>query len=327
MTSVGRALVDGHGLAYKVQGGGEPVLLIHWGVSAAWAAPLLAEPALAERFLLVTYDRIGFGHSGPVQGMVSMAEHAEHCRLLLRQLGIERAHVVGHSSSAAIGLQLALDSPKSVQSLALLEPARPAPATAAQENFVRDVVEPTILRYRAGDKEGAVDAWCVGVFGPGYRRPLDRAIPSAFERAVADADAFFTSELPALQRWSFTEDDAKRVLQPTLVMLGEKSIGTFSERRELLLSWLPAGESLDIAGTTHLLHMQSPRATASGLADFFARHPLGPGPRTMVLNPIDSQTFRHRPDTVGERSSHPPRGSLLERVAVTPSLRGDAISK
>jgi pimeloyl-ACP methyl ester carboxylesterase len=41
----------------------------------------------------------------------------------MRHLGIERAHVVGHSSSAIMALQLALDAPDRVLSLALLEPA------------------------------------------------------------------------------------------------------------------------------------------------------------------------------------------------------------
>ena len=40
-----------------------------------------------------------------------MVDHAEHCRLLMGHLGIERAHIVGHSSSVAIALQLAIDAP------------------------------------------------------------------------------------------------------------------------------------------------------------------------------------------------------------------------
>jgi hypothetical protein len=35
-----------------------------------------------------------------------------------------------------------------------------------------------------------------GVFGPGYLAALDHGLPGAFEQAVADADAFFTQEMP-----------------------------------------------------------------------------------------------------------------------------------
>jgi pimeloyl-ACP methyl ester carboxylesterase len=99
------AAIDGIEIAYELQGSGEPVVLIHWGVSARWAEPLLAEPILAERYRLLRYHRVGYGRSSRVEGPITMADHAEHCRLLMRQLGIERAHVVGHSSSALIAVQ------------------------------------------------------------------------------------------------------------------------------------------------------------------------------------------------------------------------------
>src|SRR5262245_6911112 len=106
-----RATVDGLELEYDLRGSGEPVVLIHWGVGTAWAEPLLGEPALADRYRLVSYHRAGYAGSSRIEGPVSMALHAEHCRLLMRRLGIERAHIVGHSSSADVALQLALDSP------------------------------------------------------------------------------------------------------------------------------------------------------------------------------------------------------------------------
>jgi pimeloyl-ACP methyl ester carboxylesterase len=203
-----------------------------------------------------------------------MADHAEHCRLLMGRLGIERAHVVGHSSSAVIALQLALDHPDAVQTLGLLEAARPVPPTETQTAFVREFVEPAVGRFRGGDVAGAVDTFFRGVFGPDYRDALERGLPGAFADAVAAADTFFGQELPALQAWSFTEEDAARIAQPTLAVLGENTAPTFPERRELLLAWLPNVEPFDLPDATHLLHAQSPRGLAEGLSAFYARHPL-----------------------------------------------------
>ena len=120
------AAIDGFEVEYELRGSGEPVVVIHWGVSARWAEPLLAEPILAERYRVLRYHRVGFGGSSRVEGPIGMADHAEHCRLLLRELGIERAHVVGHSSSALIALQLALDAQTRCR-LGALDAARPAP--------------------------------------------------------------------------------------------------------------------------------------------------------------------------------------------------------
>lgn len=270
-----RAALDGVELEYELRGSGAPVVLIHWGVSAVWAEPLLDEPALADHHCLLSYHRAGFGGSSPVDRPITMADHARHCLLLMRHLGIERAHVVGHSSSVPIALQLALDAPEAVHTVVSMDAARPAPPTELQAAFRREFVEPAVERYHAGDKVGAMDTFLRGVFGPSYREPLERGLPGAFDQAVSDADAFFTQELPALrQRWSFTQEDAMRIRQPVLAVVGQNSAPTFPERRELLLSWLPNAEPFELPGATHLLHVQNPRGMAEALASFFARHPL-----------------------------------------------------
>ena len=192
----------------------------------------------------------------------------------MRHVGIERAHVVGHSSSATIALQLALDFPAAVQTLVSMEAARPVPSTEVQAQFIQTYIQPAVQSYRAGDPAAAVDTFFRGVFGEGYGPALEKGLPGAFEQAVAEADAFFTQELPALQQWAFTEDEARRITQPVLLVLGENSTPTFPERRDLLLAWLPDAEPLDLPGTRHLLHVERPALVADALARFFARHSL-----------------------------------------------------
>jgi hypothetical protein len=45
-------------LSVTRRGTGEPVVLVHAGVLADWFQPLLAEPALADRFRLIGYHRV-----------------------------------------------------------------------------------------------------------------------------------------------------------------------------------------------------------------------------------------------------------------------------
>jgi 3-oxoadipate enol-lactonase len=271
-----RITVDGTELEYELYGTGtgEPVVLIHWGVGTVWAQPLLEQPALAGRYQLLSYHRAGFAGSGPLAGPPTMAAHAAHCHQLMRALGIDKAHVVGHSSSVPVALQLALDAPEAVHTLTLMEAARPAASADTEQRLGKDVILPAIQRYHAGDKAGAVDTFFQGVLGPGYRPALDHGLPGAFDAAVAAADAFFTQEMPAIQQWTFTEDDARRIRQPVLTVQGTASPAVFAERQKLLLHWLPNAEPLDLPGLTHLLHGQDPAAVADGLAGFFARHPI-----------------------------------------------------
>jgi hypothetical protein len=113
-----------------------------------------------------------------------------------------------------------------------------------------------------------------GVCGPNYRAVLERAVPDAFEQALADADTYFGQEVPAVQQWSFTQEDASRITQPVLAVLGAKSDPIFRERRELLLAWLPDVEPFELPEATQLLYVQNPRDMAEGLVGFFARHPV-----------------------------------------------------
>jgi pimeloyl-ACP methyl ester carboxylesterase len=264
-----RARVDGVELEYEVLGAGDPVVLIHAGVCADWFAPLLTQPALRDAHRIVSYHRAGYAGSERVDGQLGIARQAAQCAALMRHLGIERAHVVGHSSSAIMALQLALDAPDRVLSLALLEPALLAVPSGPYAGEA-------IGRYRDGDRPGAVDAWMRGVCGPDYRAALERAIPGAFDQAVTDLDTFFGQELPGLREWPFTEQDAARITQPALAVLGARSdevSPVFRRRHELLLAWLPNVDEFILPGANHLLHVLNPRGMAERLASFFARHP------------------------------------------------------
>jgi len=268
-----RAPIDGIELEYELRGDGEAVVLIHAGVCADFFAPLIEQSALTDRHTVLRYHRAGYAGSDPVPGALSFEGQAAHCRGLMEHVGIERAHIVGHSSSACMALQLALDAPEAVQSLALLDAARPAAPGPTHAEMVRMVVEPALERFRVGDAEGAVDVWMRGTCGAGYREPLAQALPHAFAQAVADAGTFFAQELPAVMQWTFGEEEAARVTQPALAVLGEHSAPVFPERRELLLAWLPDVEPFELPGATHLLHVQQPGAMTVALLAFFARHP------------------------------------------------------
>ena len=96
-----RADVTDTTLEYAVTGTGEPVMCIHGAFIADTFQPLLAEPSLSRRYQLITYHRRGYGGSSRAPGLTSIAQQAADCRALLAHLGVERAHVVGHSFGGA----------------------------------------------------------------------------------------------------------------------------------------------------------------------------------------------------------------------------------
>ena len=270
-----RVQVNGGELEYALRGTGEPVLLIHGAILAEAYAPLLAQPALTDRYRLIQYHRRGFAGSSRHSGVCGIPQQAADARALLDHLGVERAHVVGHSYGGTIALQLALDAPERVASLALLEPA--GIAAASGERFGTEVIQPSGERFAAGDTAGAVELFLRGVCGPQMREVADKALPpGAYDLAAADADTFFVTELPALGEWRFGPAEAARITHPVLLVLGADSDAVtpmFGEMNAALAEWLPHAEPVQLPRATHALQMMNPAGTAELLTAFFARHP------------------------------------------------------
>jgi pimeloyl-ACP methyl ester carboxylesterase len=180
---------------------------------------------------------------------------------------------VGHSFGGCVALQLALDAPNLVHSLALLKPGLPVGASGPA---YRAALEQGVRRSHEATPAVVVDEFLQARW-PGYRPRLDRALPGAFAQAVADAATWFAAEAPAVLAWTFGVAEARRIGQPVLKVLGERSEALwsrFGETHRLLLEWLPQAEGFVAPGTTHFLQVEQPRGVAEGLAAFFARHRL-----------------------------------------------------
>jgi 3-oxoadipate enol-lactonase len=254
-------------------GAGEPLLLIHGGaLDTFFSEP--AELPISSSYRLISYHRRGYGGSSPATAPFPIAEQAGDARALLRQRGISRAHVAGHSYGGAIAIQLALDHPDLVGSLALLEPGLPFGPVFLVE-LLGDELPSLLSMYQKGDRTGALGAFFAAMAGPEYRTLLEKWVsPGTFERAVADIETGFGVELAALQEWGCRPDHLKGIQQPVLSVVGEDSMPAAHEVHELLTRLVPHAEGLAIPQTNHLLPIMSPHAVAAGLAGFLGRQRL-----------------------------------------------------
>jgi hypothetical protein len=92
-------VVDGVRLHYSDRGHGSPILLIHGNAvtGADWNTSGVADLLLAKHRVII-FDRPGFGYSErPRDRTWTAARQAELLCKALRQLGVERPIVVGHS--------------------------------------------------------------------------------------------------------------------------------------------------------------------------------------------------------------------------------------
>ncbi len=255
----GHVEFDDVAVDYEVIGGGAQVALLHARPFVTWYSPLIEE--LPEYSVLryrrtVPADRAGFG----------IDDDAEVCARLLRHVGFDQPHVVGHSYGGLVALALARRDASTVRSIALLEPAASgflAPEQAAA------AMAPLMDAYRSNGPSVAIDLFLSAVCGADYRSVLDHVVPEAFDDAVAHADQFFGVELPAVVRWTFGPEDARGIDRPILSVVGTESAPRFVQGAELIQTWLPNAASFTLPGTGHLLMTQNPQAMAERLARFW----------------------------------------------------------
>ncbi|MCX4545930.1 alpha/beta fold hydrolase [Streptomyces sp. NBC_01565] len=273
MDTMDTVTVNGIRLEYEIRGSGEPVLLIS-PVLADGFLPLVTEPALNGCHQLIRYHKRGWGGSTHTPGPVSIADHAADAIALLDRLGIDRVHVAGHSSGAAVAAQLGQDHPDRVATVALLELSLlSVPAGAA---FFAQVA-PAFEAYADGDAERALRLFMPVVSGMDWdrcRTLLDERVPGSVTQAAKDADTFFGIELPSLSEWRFGPDHAAGIRLPVLSLLGSATRPLWVEVADFLRSHVPDVEEQVVDGVGHLLHIERSQPVAAAMARFFERHPI-----------------------------------------------------
>lgn len=258
------------GLEYETSGpaDGEPVLLIHAGTATAFA-PLMTHPAMVERHRLIRYHRRGYAGSDPLNNETSIGTHAQDALRLLDHLGIDSAHVVGHSDSGLIALQLAIDAPQVVRTLVLEEPAMHA-IDPRWDEIVREAVAPIVETHRNGDSRRAMEGWMRGI-SRDWRVELTRTVPGGPQQTLDDAGAFF-ADVDAVFEWQFDHARVSALRMPVLYMVAAAPLPGMRAVMRRFCELVPHTETVVIDDATHMLHTDQPDRVGDELAAFFARH-------------------------------------------------------
>jgi pyruvate dehydrogenase E2 component (dihydrolipoamide acetyltransferase) len=186
-------------LRYLELGGGSiPVLLLH-GFGADLNTWMFSQPALAEGRRVIALDLPGHGGSAKEVGAGNPGRFTDAVEGAAGVLGIEQAHLVGHSMGGVIAASLALRRPELVATLTLIASAGLGPEinSAFIEGFVRAsrrreavevlsllVHDPTlvsrtmvedVLRYKRIDGVATALATIADAWFAGGRQSLDLA--------------------------------------------------------------------------------------------------------------------------------------------------------
>jgi 3-oxoadipate enol-lactonase len=256
-------------LFYEDTGHGEPVLLLHGlgGSTADWAPQV---EALAPRYRVLGLDARGSGRSRDRRhpaGPFSVKQFADDAARLLDALGAAPAHVVGLSLGGMIAFQLAVDHPRCVRTLTIV-------------NSVPALVPRTLAeRLRLGLRLGVAR-----LFGPAgmarllvrrlFPHPEQAPLRWRFLEAMArnDKRAYVASQR-ALVGWSVL-DRIGAIEAPVLVVASERDYWPVADK-EAYARRMKRAEVAVVADAGHALPIEAPDRFNRLLATFLDRPGAG----------------------------------------------------
>ena len=282
--------VDGLSFHARVGGSGPPLLCLH-GYPQTHVCWHKIAPSLSNEFTLVVMDMRGYGQSSAPASddshtLYSKRSMARDAVAVMRQLGHERFHVMGHDRGARVAYRMALDTPDAIDRLVLLD------------------IVPTIEQWDAMGADKALSGYhwmflaqdyplpetLIGSHGSFYAdwtlkgwtkdKTLSAFDPTALEhyRALfADrqrihamcedyrAGATFDRKVDEQDR-----ADNRKIAAPSLVLWGTDYLGRGKlNPLEIWKNWCLSvdGQAID---SGHFLAEENPGATASAVRSFLA---------------------------------------------------------
>src|SRR3954462_13398069 len=118
MTSdTGYVDVNGVHMYYETHGDGTPLVLLHGGMLSIDLNFAGLIPTLAKKHRVIGVELQGHGRTADINREITPAALASDVVGLLDHLGIDRAHVLGHSMGGAVTMELAVSYPDRVRSV------------------------------------------------------------------------------------------------------------------------------------------------------------------------------------------------------------------
>ncbi|WP_024520209.1 alpha/beta hydrolase [Bradyrhizobium sp. Tv2a-2] len=332
------AKANGINLAYRVQGGGPPLVLImgYRLNSTAWPATFIER--LAQQFTVITLDNRGTGQSDkPVEGYV-LANMARDVCALLDELGLVRVNMLGYSMGGAIAQEFVRQFPDRVNRLILCATmAGGAGATYAETSVVR------VMRDLDGlsPEQAARRIWNV-TYAPGYLAQHRKAAEEQMRREIELPTPLHAADLQFQAFAEFNGSEALSAIRtPTLILTGDLDPLISPQNSRKMAALIAGAKLIVIPGgghrimweatdecVSHILHFlgasdqrdEAPRTqpdTRISTAEWLARWPA-----TLASLTLDSLTIARQSMMAGSASRF---GDGKPIVLIPPHLGSDLV--
>jgi flavin reductase (DIM6/NTAB) family NADH-FMN oxidoreductase RutF/pimeloyl-ACP methyl ester carboxylesterase len=256
-------------------GRGEPVILVHGvGMAAEIWRPQL--DALSQRYDVIAYDMLGHGGSDLPPREARLSDYADQLHAVMDELGLARAHLVGHSMGALVVLEFALAYPDRILSVAALN------AVYCRSQGQRSAVEARAAALEQGGHLATIDGTIARWFGdPVLERTLEAAATTRRLLGAVDPRGYQRT-----YRLFATADDAHRgrlaqLRAPSLFMTGAGDPNSTPEMSRIMAAEAQNGRCEILSGERHMMSLTAPDEVNKRLLGFLAS-----------TSEIDAKSFR-----------------------------------
>lgn len=227
--------------SYQYENNGEPIVVLHGGLSHSEKILPYLLPALSATKTVYAYDRSGHGRTAYREGAFDMNHQRDELIHYLERVVREGAHLIGHSDGANCAVMVALKRPDLVRSLVAIGPALTPADLVAQL--------PQNLTPSAEDQaeHGA----------------LSPDAPEMLQRKLSECLAMWGRD-PQI-----TASELSTLSAPTLFMQGDDDV-IANTTAELYAKSVPDGRLCIIAGASHDVIKEKTGLVQASLQDFYA---------------------------------------------------------
>jgi 3-oxoadipate enol-lactonase len=249
---------------YTVTGSGPAIFMAHGigGRRSGWD-DIVAH--LKDDFTCIIYDQRGHGKSPIPPVPYSLDELVEDLEALRAKLGIEKAHVIGHSLGGMIAPAYARSYPDRVLTLGLLSTA--AGRTHEDAAKVKGVITAMEEKGIPNILDTLIDRWFTDEFLAKNRDLVDARLKEVLD---TPAEVF----LAVFRVYASTEMGPwlRQITAPSLVLTGEFDGGCNPRLNQFIHEQLPTSELVILKDLKHSILKEAGKEVADHVRRFIAAH-------------------------------------------------------
>jgi pimeloyl-ACP methyl ester carboxylesterase len=266
-----KRFINGLKISFEMKGTGEPLVLLHGGLSDSriWGWQV---DELSKDYTVLAWDAPGCGRSDDPPENFELSDYADCLAELLRELGLEKPHVLGLSFGGGLAIEFYHRYPDIPASL-ILASAYAGWAGSLPQEMVKERVDRAMEQLKM-DPDEVVEEWIPSLFS--------ESVPKKVVQEVADVMSEFHPAGMRTMLRAFAKADLREVLPnikvPVLLLYGDADLRSPLHIGKEMHRLIPNSTLEIVQGVGHVINIEVPTFFNDEVRSFLQGVNLKSGP-------------------------------------------------